>query len=1188
MRIKMISKSIKYLTLVVMLLTLSIGTFAQSQGSTGTIVGVVTDSTGAAVPNATVTLTSKDTNSTKTVTTSDDGLYRFVLLPPGDYRVRASAASFGEQTLTITVQVGRTIDGNFTLGAKDVAAEVTVTTDGIQTTTSNSDAIVNETAIANTPINGRRFQDFATLTPGAQVSQDAGGTRGQISLSGQRGINANINVDGVDFSQPFFGGIRGGERSNQSFSIPQESIREFQVVAAGYSAEFGRSSGGIVNAVTKSGTNNFRGSAFYLLRPDKLARPNSFADALSEQRLSTLVINGVAGVDATLAPTQQQFGGSFGGPVIKDKLFFFTSYEQQIFRAPRQVFYGNLVGVTPSATQSSAFNFYRGIEVPYESTNDARALLGKVDWNISDAQRLSVRYNYSNNNALNAVATGETALDPTTNNSLSTNGTEKNRNHGVVSQLISTLNANTINELRFQYAYEQRPRIPNTLAANLNTTIGVYGTRNFLPTTQFDRRIQFADSLTFISGNHTMKFGAEASNLFADQTFGFNQTGVYSFAGLTQVLNNNVWQNVGDVSTLVNNSAQGTPGILQAISNTPYLYSAVNGTQAAPVTAFTTPYLGRFDTATARYAQQIGNLAAAYTVKELSFFAQDAWRVTPRFTLNYGLRYENQYNPSSENNNTAIVNLIKSTSFPILGNKGIDPSIIPDSRNQWGPRLGFAWDPKGDGKTVIRGFSGLYYARTPLLGLAGPFNNFRDPAGDLSVTIGSPAFLTGPGITFNQAAFEAANPQYVSIVGGTGFAPNTVFRQFAILGINLNSASLANLPTLTPAQLGTIAGRIGQFTTGAPASLGIYQNAAFTGITNDFRNPRSFQFGGGVEHEIMSGTTIGLDYSQVNTSFLQRNRDINLPGPLTGADYVAFLQQSNVAANFTALSTATNGFADILNSGRTFIGFVAPTGVPTNIQTTVNGVVVRAVTTRARPIAGLGAIQLRDSSARSNYRALTFRINMNKSWGRLNAFYTLSRSLSDDDNERDAGGVLYDNPYDLRPEYGKSNLDRRHQFVANPIFFLPFGFEVSSAVRIRSGRPFDSRVGADLNGDGLGNDRPVISPGVFLERNSFFNRPTFDVDLRVQKGFKLGESRRLSFSAEFFNVLNRSNLQFSGVQTTNYCAVSNQRCGLDGITNINFKQINNQTGVNTGKLNIGGLNPGSQVFQMQLGARFNF
>ena len=1094
--------SIKFLTTAMFCLLLGIAqVFAQSQGSTGSITGVVADSTGAVVPNATVTLTSKDTNATQTVTTSNDGLYRFVLLQPGEYTIKTSATNFGEQTLNITVFVGRTVDANITLGAGTVGAEVTVTAEGVQTTTSNFDAVQTDTSISTLPINGRKFQDFATLTPGAQLDP----SRGQISISGQRGINFNINVDGVDFTQPFFGGIRGGERSNASPTLPQESVREFQVVAAGYSAEFGRSSGGIINVVTKSGTNSFRGSAFYVIRPEQLARANSFAKALADQRLNAL------GLEATLAPTQQQFGGSVGGPISKDKLFYFASYEQQRFRAPRQVFYNNLVGVIPTTSQTEAFNFYRALEVPYQSTNDAKVLLGKIDWNVNDKNRFNVRYSFSDNNALNAVSTGETALDPTTTNSLSTNGTEKNRNHGVVSQFVNTISSTIINEFRFQYAYEERPRIPNAIVANINTAIGVYGTRNFLPTTQFDKRIQFADSLTVISGNHSLKFGGEFSNIFAQQKFGFNQNGVYTFAGLTS-----------------------TTALLDALSSTRNVANP-----AAPV-------YGRFDQTTARYNQQIGNLAASYTVRELSFFGQDAWRVTPKFTLNYGLRYEKQFNPAAEANNTAVLDLIKNTAFPMLGGKGIDPSLIPDSENQWGPRLGFAWDPKGDGKTVVRAYTGVYYARTPLIGLAAPFNNFRDPAGDLSVTLGSPAF-TATG--FNASTFVTNNPQYATITGLTpafcaiaanfnACAPNTVYRQFAILGINLNTVNLTALPTLTPTQLGTISNSIRAATTNPPTNLGIYQNANFVGITNDFKNPRSFQFGGGVERQIADGITIGLDFSLVNTVHLQRNRDINLPSP-TGVDAV---------------------------SGRVLVN--------------------RAL----RPLTQVGTIQLRDSSARSLYRAITFRMNTIKKWGRINAFYTLSKSTSDDDNERDAGGVLYDNPYNLQNEYYLSNLDRRHQFVANPVFFLPYGFEVSSAIRLRSGRPFESRVGSDLNGDGNSNERPIIVPGVENRRNYFINRPVYDLDLRAQKSFKFGENRRLSFSAEFFNILNRSNLQFSGTATTNYCAVSNARCGLDGITNLNFAQIIQQTptATNFGKLNLAGLNPGSQVFQMQLGARFYF
>ncbi len=1080
--------SIKFLTTAIFCLLLGIAqVFAQSQGSTGSITGVVSDSTGAVVPNATVNLVSQSTNQTQTVTTSSDGIYRFVLLQPGKYTVKTSAANFAETTLDVEVQVGRTTDANFTLGAQDVSATVEVTAEGVQSTTSNFDAIQNETAIQNLPINGRRFQDFATLTPSAQIDP----SRGQISLSGQRGINTNVNVDGVDYNQPFFGGIRGGERSNSAFTIPQESIREFQVVAAGYSAEFGRSSGGIVNAVTKSGSNDFRGSLFYLIRPKSLARANNYAEALKEQSL------GPRGVDATLAPTQQQFGGSIGGPIVKDRFFFFGSYEQQRFRAPRQVLFGNLTNIntaTLNPGQLALYNYYRSIEDSFTQTNDAYAALGRVDWNINNANRFNIRYSYSRNNALNAVSTGETALDPTTSRALSNNGTEKNRNNIVVGQLVSNFTPTVVNEFRFQFAREDRPRLANIEAPNIDNAIGSFGTRNFMPTTQFDKRLQFTDSLTIIKGNHNIKFGGEFSDIYANQEFGFNQFGVYTFAGLTSAT-----------------------GILEAMS-----------------TNQTATIRGRFDVATARYRQQIGNLAAAFTVRELAFFGQDSWRITPKLTFNFGLRYEKQFNPSAEANNSPVINLIKSTPLPLFGGRTIDPTQIPDSQNQWGPRVGFAYDPQGDGKMVIRGFAGMYYARTPLLVLAGPFNNFRDPAGDLSVELGPGAFSsTG----FSQAAFDAANPQYVAIVGGPGFAPNTVFRQFAILGINLNTVAINSLPTLSTTQLSQIANAIRGATTNPPTNLGVFQNANITGIMPDFKNPQSFQFGGGVERQIAEGLVIGIDYAQVNTVNLQRNRDINLPSP-TGVDPV---------------------------SGRVLVN------------------------RSSRPIPSLGTIQLRDSSARSLYRGLTFRALVNKKWGRINAFYTLSKNTSDDDNERDAGGVLYANPYDLRGEYGLARIDRRHQFVANPVIFLPYGFEVSSAIRLRSGTPVNSTVGSDLNGDGVNSERPILVPGFEIRRNSFRNRNIYDVDLRVQKGFSFGERRRLVLTSEFFNILNLSNIQLTSFGSTNYCASSNARCGLDGITNFNFLQVREQRpgNINFGKIIVAN-SPGSQVFQMQLGARFQF
>jgi hypothetical protein len=1178
-------KIVKLFFATVLLLALSAVAFGQSQASTGQISGVITDTNGAVVPNASVKAKNKETGLERSVTSSDDGLYTIVLLPTGTYTITAEAPNFAATTIDdVVVNVGRTADANVTMGAGPVQATVLVSAEAIQVTRNESDAVVNDTAIRTLPINGRRFQDFVTLTPTAQVDP----SRGQISLAGQKGVNGNVTIDGADYNQPFFGGIRGGERSNLAFTVPQEAIKEFQVVATGYSAEFGRSTGGIVNAVTKSGTNSIRGSAFYLYRPSGLAKGNEFTQALADQRLTAL------GVDPTLAATQHQFGGSIGGPIKKDKIFYFGSYEQQRFRAPRQILFSTPTGFPPSsitlsAAQQAVLSFYSGEQVGYTQTNDAFAGLGRVDWTINQSNSFNVRFSASKNDAKNAASRGETAVDPTTNSALSSNGTEQNTTRILVGQLVSTFTSSTVNELRFQYARETRPRLSNSEVPNFVTSFGSFGaagssTSSFLPNEEHDTRYQVTDAITWLKGNHNFKVGGEYSHINAAQTFGFNQFGRFNMS-------------IGAACVSATNCTAADT--LLRLSNVPVAPASLPA-----YTSAANAFLGRFDSTSATYNVQIGNRIAALKEQQLAFFGQDSWRITPRFTLNYGLRAEAQYNPAPDTTNTTIVDVVKNTNFPFRG-KGFDPSNIPDSGWQWGPRLGFAWDPAGDGKTVVRGYSGIYYATTPLLLLASPINNFRTPPGDVSVQL--PFAIGGVNQTaFNTFLGTAAGAQYLAITGCNPAAasgtdarnrctPNTVYRQFAILGINLNSSALNSLPQLTPAQVSSIASAIG-FTPNP------FNGAQVIGMAEDFKNPRATQFGGGVEREVARGLVVGVNFDYVHTTRNQRNVELNLPAPLTGDQYIAFLTANNTAANVTTMSAPGGIFDQIRASGRSYIAIATPGGFVNPVTGASLSFPAGSITTRQRPTLAqrgfnLGSTQVRSSIGKSLYRALTFRARWTNKRVQLNTYYTFSRLLTDDDNERDSGGVSYDNPYDFRREYYASRINRENQFMANPIFFLPYSFEVSSAIRLRSGLPFNAAAGADLNGDTINNERPLLTPGLEYERNFFVNRGIYDVDLRVQKSFRFGEDRRLTFSSEFFNIFNRPNIVVGtaaapGTNTTfgsggNYCVTASQVCGLTGGPGLN--PVFNQTrDPNTGLILINNVNPGSQVFQMQLGVRLQF
>ena len=1021
---------------------------AQSQATTGEVNGRVTDAQGGVLPGATVTLTNPANGYARTVTTGAEGYYVAPLLPPAAYD--ASFEMSGLQTVKrkANVTVGSSVTLNVSLGVGGMKEEVTVVSEAplVETTSSVRTSTLDQTAIANLPINGRRFQDFITLTPTVQVDPQ----RGQLSFSGQRGINSNISVDGADFNQPFFGGIRGGERSNNAFTIPQEAIQEFQVASAGYSAEFGRSTGGLVNAITKSGTNDFHGSAFYLNRNKNWAEKNAFGQKA--------------------APTQQQFGASVGGPLQKDKAFFFAAVERQLFKNTRQVLFDRLAGFTPNAASQEAYTYFKGLETPFDATNDAWTALGRLDYQFNSANRLSVRYSHSDNTALNSNATGN-ALDPNTISALSNNGTEKDSTNIVVGQFTSSLRPNMLLEVRGQWAREVRPRLANEESVPVYSGVGRFGTVQFLPTTQFDKRYQAAANLTWIKDRHTVKIGSEYNHVFADQTFGFNQFGFFNING-------------GDTQTILD--ILGTGG---TVAN-------------------------RFDSSTVTYQHQLGNLALAFATDEVAAFVQDNWKVKPNFTVNAGLRWEGAFNPTPESNNTAMVNQVKGFQFPV--GRTNDPSAkIPNQLDQFGPRLGFAWDPTREGRTAVRGYTGIYYARTPALLYAGPMNNYRLPPGDLSLQL--------------PLAVPAGNPN------------NTVYKQLLAIGIDLNRTPLNQLPILTLAQVQQIGTALG-------LSVNPFLGAQPISMDNDFKNPRSYQFGLGAERQIAAGVTVAVDGSFVKTDRLQRNRELNLPVPV-------------IRPNDPAQ--------------RPFFGLTTGT---------------------ARPQPALGSIQVRESTASSKYRGVTFSAKLQKKRINANVFYVLSKSESDDDNERDSGGPQYENTFNLASEWGPARLDRTHQFNGYVVLSLPAGFDVSSGFQFLSGRPIDATVNLDANGDRVFTtgangvtDRPYHAPGVPFQRNEFRNLPYKNVNLRVQWKLDLKSSRKLILSAEVFNAFNWDNLELFGSTVQSYCSSPVPLdCGFSGPTNPNFLQTIDQSPTSTRQGQLLLNNNAGAPRQVQFGARLQF
>ncbi len=675
------------LAILLLFVAMAAGAFAQS-AVTGAVSGTVMDPSNAVIPNAAVTLVNSGTNKEEMATTEADGRFKFSNLQPGIYTLTIKTSGFADyRQEMITVEVGRTTTVDAGLKVGGAQAEISITADIpiVNTESKEFASNINQTAINELPINGRRWSNFVMLTPG--VVPD--GSFGLLSFRGVSGLLNNNTVDGGDNNQAFFGEERG--RTRISYSISQSAIQEFQVNTSNYSAEYGRAAGGVTNAVTKSGTNDVHGDVFYFQRNNDWGARNPLA-------FQTVLQGGVATrIGIKPEDVRHQFGGTVGGPLVKDKLFYFFSYDQQ-----RRSFPG--LGIFSSATYLDTLNratlqaaprnltdaqindtvsFLTSLTGQVPRRGDQLLLLPKLDWHIDNNNTLSVNYNRLRWNSPAGIQT-----QPTNTLGRASFGDDFVKIDWGTARLVSTLSPKIVNEFRFQHARDfefQNSQTPlageprtalNNSAPDVFLTNGIeFGKATFLERGKFplEKREQFTDNMTIAMGANTLKFGFDFNHVHDVLSNLRNESGAYSYS------------NIND-----------------------FIIDYVNWRTPLPPTvtcATTARFAGKCYTS--NFNQGFGQTADEFSTNDFNFYGQFDWKPLSRLTVNLGLRYEYQKLPAAQLPNPAT-DTIPNTQLTL----NAATSHLPNDKIDFGPRGGFAFDLTGDGKTSVRAGYGLYYGRT--------------------------------------------------------------------------------------------------------------------------------------------------------------------------------------------------------------------------------------------------------------------------------------------------------------------------------------------------------------------------------------------------------------------------------------------------------------------------------------------
>lgn len=596
---------------------------AQASSVAGRLEGNVVDLSGALIPHASITVRNVSTGSDVTQASDEAGHFEFLSLAPGTYQITFASPGFGNSVLkAVEVRVGTTTTLHPRLAVGEAQTQVDVQTESLVDTQQSSLAtVVARESIDNLPLNGRNFTDFALLTPGATTDGE-----GMISFNGIAGNFNNYSVDGANNNNAFFSQQIG--RTTIPFQFSEDVIQEFQVTNSGFEAEFGQAGGGLVNSITRSGTNALHGDGYYYLLDSALNANDP--------------INKALGI-AKPANRRQQFGGTLGGPIHHDRVFYLLNYEGQLRNEPVTV--NNAAAVANLPPEFATSNPTIIADVNASSGSFARsfnqnAIFAKVNATLSKKNTFDATYNYQRYRSPHGYFSTPTS----SGDGLSL--TDGSTSLFFQASLHTVFSSAALNELRFHFGSDFHFDLPATAATGPAIVIQnpdsgfVYGGNRFELSTS-DHRYEFTDNFTRVLGKHTVKTGVDINYNRDLDYFVYAPKGEYQFASLADVAS------------------------------------------------------GSFQL----YLQSFGQSTVPIHSPTYSVYAQDEYRVVPRLTLNYGLRYDLQVLPKPS---------VCNPDLPLTCN-------IHFSRNNVAPRFGFAFTPFSQSATVVRGSFGLFYAQEDLL-----------------------------------------------------------------------------------------------------------------------------------------------------------------------------------------------------------------------------------------------------------------------------------------------------------------------------------------------------------------------------------------------------------------------------------------------------------------------------------------